>query len=107
MATVLRGVQDEIVNHVKSTLDEYERQFAGSEASLYRQNPASIRIRIVDDRFGGRSKGERHDEVWDFIASRLDQDEMQDISFLLPLTSAELDSSLINLEFDAPTPSRL
>jgi stress-induced morphogen len=107
MATVLRGDQDEIVNHVKSVLDEYEKQYAGSVATLYRQNSASIRIRIVDDRFAGHSKGERHDEVWDFIASRLDQDEMQDISVLLPLTSAELNSSLMNLEFDAPTRSRL
>lgn len=107
MATVLHGVEDEIVKHVKSVLDEYEKQFAGSKASLYRQNPASIRVRIVDDRFAGRSKGERHDEVWDFIALRLDQDEMQDISVLLPLTPAELNSSLMNLEFDAPTRSRL
>jgi len=107
MATVTRGLPDDVVMRVKAVLDEYESRYPGATAELYRQNPASIRIKIVDDRFAGRPKGQRHDEVWDFLAARLNEDDMQDISVLLPLATSDLRSSLMNLEFEHPTDSKL
>jgi stress-induced morphogen len=105
MSTITRGPRDDVVLKVHEILDEYERHHPGSQASVYRQNPASIRIRIVDERFSGQSKGQRHDTAWKFIADRLDDDSIQEISMLILLAPSELRSSFINAEFEDPVPS--
>jgi stress-induced morphogen len=106
MATIVRGPhRDKYVQAIKERLDEYERAHPGSVAELYRQNTASIRIRILDDHFAGMSAGERHDMVWDFLAAALDDDTLQEISVLLPLAPKERTDSLMSLEFDDPIPS--
>jgi len=107
MANVTRGPRDEVLERVLQVLNEYERLHPGAVASLYRQNSASIRIRIVDDRFSGWSRGKRHDYVWDLLAGRLAEEDIQEISVLLPLTRAEQGSSFLNFDFDDPLPSTL
>jgi stress-induced morphogen len=107
MATVTRGLRDELLERVKSVLDLYEQAHPNSAASLYRQNSASVRIRIVDDRFRGLSAGDRHDRVWDFISNRLSEDDIQEISVLLLLAPEEQSSSFLNAEFNDPVPSSL
>ena len=107
MATITRGLHDELTEKVKKVLDEYEQRYSGAIANLYRQNPASIRIRIVDKQFVDWSKGKRHDHAWKFIADRLSEDDIQEISVLLLLTPDEQQSSLMNFEFDDPLPSHL
>jgi stress-induced morphogen len=107
MATITRGSQDQVVEKVRSILDEYERTHQGAKASVYRHNSASIRIRIIDEQFEGWSKGKRHDFAWKFIGDRLTEDEIQEISMLLLLTESETAKSFLNLEFDDPVPSQL
>jgi stress-induced morphogen len=107
MATVKRGTTDTSVQQILDALNEYERQFPGSQAIVDRQNPASIRIRIIDDRFAGRSRSRRHDDVWEFLGQRLPDDLMSEISVLILLPTAEIRSSLSNLEFEDPLPSQL
>ena len=106
MATIVRGPQaDKYVDAIKRRLDEYERAYPGSSAEVYRQNTASIRIRVIDERFTGMSRGERHDAVWDFLYAGLDEDTLQEISVLLPLTRSEKPTLLMSQEFDDPIPS--
>jgi len=93
------------VKKIKSVLDEYEQANAGAVADVFRQNKASIWIRIVDKRFGRMKRGERHDQVYDFLAERLDDDTLLEISVLLPLAPRELASSVMNAEFNDPIPS--
>ena len=93
MATITREPVDDLVQKIKTVLDEYERQHPGAVATVYRQNSASIRIRIVDESFAGWSKGKRHDHAWAFIADRLSDDDIQEISVLLLLTPNEQRSS--------------
>jgi stress-induced morphogen len=107
MATITRGSQDQLVQKIKSVLDQYEHHYEGSTASVYRQNSASVRIRIVDQRFDGLSIGQRHDAVWKFIADRLGQEELQEISVLLMLTPQEKLVSDMSSDFDHPIPSML
>ena len=107
MATIVRGTPDAPVESLKAALDEYEAQHRGAEASLYRQNRASIRLRVVDRRFAGMSKSRRHAEVWDFLQPRVGEDVLSDVSLVLAVTPDELGSSLANQEFDHPIPSRL
>lgn len=105
MATIIRGIDDEYVKKLKDVLDEYEREHPGAVATLYRQNTASVRIRIVDSLFAKMSLGDRHDMVWDFLTARVDEDTMQEISVLLLLSQEEQNSSFMNFEFNDPIPS--
>src|SRR5579884_219008 len=102
MATVLRGNADQEVQVLKAALDAYEAQHHGAEASLYRNNPASIRLRVIDGRFEGMSRSRRHGDVWDFLAARVNDEALADVSQLLTLAPSELKNSLANLEFEDP-----
>jgi hypothetical protein len=105
MATIVREPRDQAVTALKQVLDEYEQDYPGAVASLYRQNSASVRVRILDDRYAAMSKSKRHDLVWDYLAARLDDDTLQEVSVLLLLTPREQSSSLMNMEFEHPLPS--
>lgn len=72
----------------------------------YRYNPASIRVRVVDPRFAGLSKGKRFDMVIPHIRELPDETQM-DITLLVLLTPDEVRTSTMNMEFENPTPSRL
>ena len=63
MATIVRGDADPIVQSIKEGLDAYEAQRPGAEAAVYRQNNASVRVRVIDRRFEGMPKSRRHDDV--------------------------------------------
>jgi stress-induced morphogen len=104
MATVLNGVSDSAVQAIKAALDAYEATHEGAVATLYRHNPASVRVRIIDQRFASMSKSQRHNEVWRFIAELVPEDVLSDISVVLTLAPSEVDSSLMNREFETPMP---
>lgn len=107
MAKIVHGSTDSEVGKLAEALIAYEQEFSGSDASLYRQNPGSIRIRIIDDRFGGMSRSRRHELVWKYLDQRVPEDVMSQVSTLLLIPTSELRSSLGNLEFDDPLPSHL
>ena len=73
----------------------------------YRYNPASIRVRVVSDRFRGMDRVERADLVYPILEQNLPEDTWQDIMLILLFTPDELGDSPANLEFEKPTPSRL
>jgi len=95
MVKILRD-RDEAVEQVGAALEEYEAENSGAECSVYRYNPASIRVKIVDSGFHGRSKGERHDHAWRFL-QRLPEDVLSQISVLLCLDHGE--PSFLDAEF--------
>ena len=70
----------------------------------YRYNSASIRVRLVDKAFEGKSLVEREKMVIPVLES-LPENTLADITILLLLTPAEMSNSLMSLEFDQPTPS--
>lgn len=107
MATVLHGPTDTIVTAIKDALDEYEKQHAGARADMYRQNSGAVRVRVIDERFAGLSRADRHNQLWDFLAARAGQDPMEEVSVLLPLTPNELSDSFANFDFENPLPSEL
>jgi len=104
MAKILRGTEDDDVRQVKERLDRYESEHAGSEASLYRQNGSSIRVRIIDDRAAGMNRSSRHREAWRYLQD-LNEDIQQQVTVLLLLPKSELGASLMNLEFEDPISS--
>ena len=76
----------------------------------YRYNPASIRVRIVDERFEGKSTDKR-DTLVEPLLEQLPENLQSDIMSLLMLspseTSKSLKAELANLEFEEPSPSIL
>jgi stress-induced morphogen len=74
--------------------------------TVYRYNSASIRIRIVDDCFNGKTRSERERLVLPLL-DKLSEETQSDITVLLLLTPEEMGQSLMNLEFENPTPSRV
>ncbi len=105
MAAIIRGNSDESVGSILDALNAYESEFPGSIATVYRQNPGSIRVRIIDDRFAGMSRSRRHNEVWDFLAKHVGEDSIAEVGVLILLPTTEVKSSLANMEFEDPVHS--
>jgi stress-induced morphogen len=76
--------------------------FPGVEA--YRYNPASIRVRIVDERFRGLSRPERDDMVEPYLR-QLPEETLEDLVILLLLSPDEIPRSMMNVEFEYPSPA--
>ena len=106
MAKILRGSQDTMVKALKNALEAYEDRFAGSSGSLYRQDRADIRVRIIDERFAGMSRSRRHNQVWKFLADIVGDDVISEVSTLILLPPTELKGSFANLDFEEPLPVR-
>jgi hypothetical protein len=77
-----------------------------SNVEAYRYNSTSIRVRVIDEAFRKLSKTKREDIVQPLLDS-LPEKTQADIMILLLLTPEETDASLMNLEFEHPTPSQL
>lgn len=84
------------------------REFPRTDA--YRYNPASLRVRVIDTRFEGLT-AEQRDSLDETFLDELDPATQADIVNLLTLAPSERDGagrpSLMNLEFEAPSPSML
>jgi stress-induced morphogen len=86
--------------------EELRKHFPQSDA--YRYNSASIRVRIIDESFRGKTEIEREKMV-DPILQQLPEDLESDITLLLTLTADETQAFNrhypTNLEFENPRPS--
>ncbi len=105
MATI-RGKSDRVLKRIADELSTYESEHPGSAAELYRQNPAAVRIRIVDPSFKGLDRIERDDIVWRYL-NKLPASARGDITVVLLLTPDELETSFANEDFEHPVPSML
>lgn len=76
------------------------------DVEAYRFNSASIRVRVIDERFRDLSKPDREARVAPLLR-QLREELEADITLLLLLAPDELASSLMNLEFENPRPSSL
>lgn len=92
------------------TIEERLREAGFSQVDAYRYNSASIRVRVIDDRFEGKSIPEREDLVFPVI-EKLPKRIREDIILLLTMAPSELGGRnrhlLVNLEFEHPRPSGL
>jgi hypothetical protein len=100
------ALRTEETRHVEDVLRE---RFPGTDA--YRFNSASIRVRVIDSRFEGKSTEER-DALVEPVLEQLPEATQADIINLLTLTPEEATGpfnrrSVINLEFEDPSSSDL
>jgi len=61
----------------------------------------------VSQRFSGKDRVERWDMVIPILKENLPEDTWQDVTLILLLAPEELKDSLMNREFERPTPSSL
>ncbi len=104
--TIPRGATDTVLEQIIETLQAYEADHPGAEIALYRQNSVSVRIRIIDSTFAGKTRIERSNLVWQYLEN-LPDDVQSDISTLILLTADETKASFANFEFEDPVPSIL
>jgi hypothetical protein len=99
---LLRGQSDPAVRALRERLQEYQATYPDAEIELYRSNPACIRVRVVDRRFGRMGIMDRHDHLWEFLSAGLPDDVMSQISVLLGVTPAQAKWDNYRLDFDDP-----
>ena len=92
--------------HVEEVL---RKVFPNTDA--YRYNSASIRVRVIDPQFEGKTTEER-DSMVEPLLKQLPEETQADIINLLTLSPSEMTStihrkSLLNAEFDDPSRSML
>jgi hypothetical protein len=97
---------DPLLRQIVKALGEYDAAHPQAVIEAYRQNSVSVRVRILDPQFAGRSRVEREDEVWAAL-NKLPEETAAEISLLLLLTPDEAKNSFASAEFDNPIPSRL
>ncbi len=103
---VPRGKSDEVIEKMIAVLRNFEADHPRAQIDLYRQNPVSVRIRIVDPDFVGLLRHQRHELVWKYL-DPLSEEEQSDISTLVLITPEEIKKSFANMEFEDPVPSEL
>lgn len=101
-----RGRSDDTIERMIEALRAYEVDHPRSQIDIYRQNPVSVRVRVIDPMFAGQSKVERSKKIWKYLNS-LSDDVQSDLSTLILLTPEETKMSFANFEFDDPIPSTL
>src|SRR3954447_2181440 len=103
---IIRGKPDAIIDEIKEVLSSYEKDHPSARIDLYRQNTASVRIRIIDSDFRGMSKRECNDLIWKYLEPASEASQ-SDVSMLVLLIPDEVNKSVANLEFEDPVPSIL
>jgi hypothetical protein len=105
MPRAVRGNGDQFTDQVLAALHPYKAQHPGAEIQAYRRNSASIRVRVIDPDFSGISRAERHDVIWRHL-EKLPESIQSQVSLLVLLAPSETGTSIANLEFENPVPSR-
>lgn len=95
--------EEEIERIFRAAFSAYSRRFP---PRAYRQNIASIRVRLVSNEFEGLTLSEREKIVLP-IVRMLSEDIQDQLTMLLLLTPSEVAKSFANLEFERPIPSEL
>lgn len=97
---------DPTLRRFVKALEKYAAAHPRARIEAYRHTSVSIRVRIIDPDFEGRTRVEREDEIWPLFED-LPEDFVSQLSLLLLLTPQEARKSFASLEFDNPVPSRL
>lgn len=99
MPVNIRGDADAVTRAVATALRVYTDAHPAAEADVYRYSPVSVRARVIDPDFRGKSLSERHRTVWPLLAP-LDEDALGELTMLLLLTPDERGTSIGSTDFD-------
>ena len=92
---------------LKTVLDvlraKYKKDHPNAQIDARRRNNVSIRVRIIDPEFAELDRVERDNKAWSYI-EHLPEDVLSQITMLILITPQEEKTSLLNLEFEDPSP---
>jgi hypothetical protein len=97
---------DANLKQIVEVLRGYAARHPNSDIEAYRHDSVSVRVRIVDPDFEGKSRSDREEEIWGLL-DQLPDEVASEISLLLLLTPKEAQRSFASDDFDNPIPSRL
>ena len=101
-----KSADDSVVREVVDALSGYRADHPRATVEVYRQNSASIRVRIIDTDFSELNRDERDTCLWK-VLEKISRTAQRSITMLLLLTPNEADASLANFEFENRSRSRL
>jgi stress-induced morphogen len=90
---------DAVTEAFAKQLESYAAAHPDAVVDVYRQGAVSVRVRVVDPRFRGMSRNERHKAVWPLLYA-LDQETLDELGMLLLIAPDERESSPVNREFE-------
>lgn len=91
---------DVAANAIRRVLEEaYVPLHHRAQITVYRHDPISVRVRVLDPDFKDKSLPEREEMVWPAFES-LSEKIFDDIGILLLLTPEERSSTPISMDFD-------
>jgi hypothetical protein len=97
---------DQRLKQIVAALKDFEAAHSQADIEAYRQNSVSVRVRVIDPGFQGKSRAQREEELW-AVLEQLPEELAAEISVLLLLTPEEAKSSFASVDFDNPIPSQL
>lgn len=100
MGVNIRGPVDPVLEAIAGAIRTYTDAHPTAEANIYRYSNVSVRVRVIDSDFGGKSRSERHRIVWPLLYA-LDGEILADLTILLLLTPDEK-ASIANVDFENP-----
>jgi stress-induced morphogen len=107
MAVAIKNVDRDVQRILERLREDYLPAHPKARVEAYRyKNLLSIRVRILDPDFTGKALSEREESVW-HVLHTLPERTRGDISMILLLTPKEAEASLLNQEFEDPSPSML
>jgi stress-induced morphogen len=102
MAINVRGPTDPYMEAFAAALRPYTDEHRSAEVEIFRYSPVSIRVRVIDPDFRGKSRSQRHHTVWPLLYP-LDEEVLGELTMLLLITPEERTSSMANRDFEGPT----
>ena len=99
MSINILGTADATTEAIADALRPYVAAHPAAEVDVYRYSPVSVRARVIDPDFKGKSRSERHKAVWPLLYP-LDEDNLSELTILLLLPPEEKDSSVANQDFE-------
>ncbi len=99
MPVDIKGAADAVTEAIAGALQTYTKAHSAAKGVVYRYSPVSVRARIIDTDFHGKSRSERHKIVWPLVYA-LDEDTLGELTMLLLITPDELETSLANQDFE-------
>ncbi|MBA4065163.1 MAG: hypothetical protein C0501_15895 [Isosphaera sp.] len=92
---------DPVVATLVAALQPYTAAHPAAAVDAYRYSPVSVRIRVTDPDFRGKTRSERHREVWPLLhALDDDEDSLGELTMLLLVTPEERGASPADRDFD-------
>jgi stress-induced morphogen len=98
MGISIHGTPDPLTERIRDAVRSYTDAHPSAEALVYRYSPVSVRVRVVDPGFRGKSRSERHNQIWPLLHP-LDEDTLGDLTMLLLITPEERETSIADRDF--------